>query len=511
VAYDDLPLSEVIKTINQEARNRDPEKKGINFRLSTPEILDPLAWAPVERADADMGAISIRITPAQKNITLRQLLDILVLVADRPIKYVITHFGVVMTRRDEETPTLHTRWYKIDPGTFMHALESNGIKSTKSTNHAMPTPLGEIRGLDRGGINGDHSEIDFTSVQTSQDLDIKMFQNYFQTLGVDLTTPPKSVILNDRLGMLMVRATLPDLEIVEKAVHRLNMAPPQVWIKVEFCEVSDESIKASGFDWLTGSVTNHQPSAATDASHVNTNSVLTPQQYAVVLHALQQREGTKLFSTLSVLTLSGRQAHLKTSEVRKIVLDLNLDQATPGDNPSDRSKIQPIPKQHEIGPAIDVVPYVAADGFTIQMTIVPTVKEFVGYDLDSRYSKDIWDYVESPGANPAPRRMPAEQSPPTPIFRLRQFVTSAVVRDGQTVVLGGLIADGITKGQDKVPMLGDLPEMGRLFRKEATVAKQMRLLVFITSTIVDPAGNRVHSDEDIPARTNSVPPQDSKP
>jgi len=51
---------------------------------------------------------------------------------------------------------------------------------------------------------------------------------------------------------------------------------------------------------------------------------------------------------------------------------------------------------------------------------------------------------------------------PLPHLRLRQVTTSAIVWDGQTVVLGGLISENVTKTKDKVPMLGDLPFVGRL-------------------------------------------------
>src|SRR6185436_16947625 len=87
---------------------------------------------------------------------------------------------------------------------------------------------------------------------------------------------------------------------------------------------------------------------------------------------------------------------------------------------------------------------------------------------------------------------------PLPIFRLRQVVTSAIVWDGQTVVLGGLLLDTTTKFKDKVPLLGDLPFIGRLFRSEASQATKTSLAIFVTPTIIDPAGNRVHSDDDLP-------------
>src|SRR6185436_8825537 len=94
-----------------------------------------------------------------------------------------------------------------------------------------------------------------------------------------------------------------------------------------------------------------------------------------------------------------------------------------------------------------------------------------------------------------------------PIFRLRQVVTSAIVWDGQTVVLGGLISENVMKTKDKVPFLGDLPLAGRLFRSESSITKKKNLLIFVTPTIIDPAGNRVHSEEDLPFAQSTIPMQ----
>jgi general secretion pathway protein D len=73
--------------------------------------------------------------------------------------------------------------------------------------------------------------------------------------------------------------------------------------------------------------------------------------------------------------------------------------------------------------------------------------------------------------------------------------------------LGGLIAENVTKVKDKIPMLGDLPIVGRLFRSESSQTKKKNLMIFVTPTIIDPAGNRFHSDEEMPFAQNAIPIQ----
>ena len=161
-----------------------------------------------------------------------------------------------------------------------------------------------------------------------------------------------------------------------------------------------------------------------------------------------------------------------------------------------------ITEQLEFGPVLDVLPYVSADGYTIQMTIIPTVKEFLGYDAEAAAA--FQPVAQSVGVA-AGGALTATQ--PFPTFSLRQVVTSAIVWDGQTVVLGGLISEDVTRIKDKVPVLGDLPFIGRVFRSESSRTLKRNLLIFVTPTIIDPAGNRVHTEEEMPFAQTAPPPQ----
>jgi len=85
--------------------------------------------------------------------------------------------------------------------------------------------------------------------------------------------------------------------------------------------------------------------------------------------------------------------------------------------------------------------------------------------------------------------------------------TSVNVWDGQTVVLGGLISEDVTKLKDKLPILGDLPFLGRFFRSESSSSSKRNLMIFVTPTIIDPAGNHMHSEDEMPFNPNTIPSQ----
>jgi len=144
---------------------------------------------------------------------------------------------------------------------------------------------------------------------------------------------------------------------------------------------------------------------------------------------------------------------------------------------------------------LDVIPYVLADGYTINLTLIPSLTQFSGYQTAPNI----------PGVNVAnvvliPTILPS--------FTVRQVITTVNIWDNQTVVLGGLISSQIQNTKDKVPLLGDLPLAGRLFQSQSKVSTKKNLMIFVTATMVDPAGSRVHSDDELPFAQTTIPPQE---
>jgi general secretion pathway protein D len=75
-----------------------------------------------------------------------------------------------------------------------------------------------------------------------------------------------------------------------------------------------------------------------------------------------------------------------------------------------------------------------------------------------------------------------------PIFKKREIQTEVRISDGSTIGMGGLISEKIESFEDKVPVLGSLPLIGRLFRNEGERAVKRNLLMFVTAKIVEPTG-----------------------
>ena len=152
-------------------------------------------------------------------------------------------------------------------------------------------------------------------------------------------------------------------------------------------------------------------------------------------------------------------------------------------------------QQVETGPVLDVVPYVLSDGYTVNLALIPSLTDFNGYDA-------------APNIPSVTGNLNVVQLPIVlPDFTVRQVVTTVNVWDNQTVVLGGLISSSAQNTKDKVPVLGDVPFVGRLFQSQSKSVLKKNLMIFVTATIVDPAGNRVHTDDELPFAQTAIPAQ----
>jgi general secretion pathway protein D len=599
VKYEGLPLSEVIINLNDEAKKRDPERRGINFIINPnsdlgggaaapggPGQIDPATGLPIPAAApaeaVDVGATSIKLIPPLNDVRMADVLDAIVKVADKKIKYTIEDYAVVFSLKGAEAVPLFTRTIKVDPNTFEQGLQSvvglavggfttssggggggggGGAGGQGQSSTVVPQVLltsgtaggggggggaGAAGGGQGQGVRAVTRTNDMTSVQNA----VRLF---FTTMGVDLT-PPKNIFFNDREGSLLVHASIADLDIIEQAVQVLNTAPPQINIKTKFIEVTQNDAKALGLDYYLGNVLMNNgsmglqggsaPSFAGSPTFANPvgafpnpvipqspsdqllsgglrnqlgvqnpistpslatlSGILTDPQFRIVLHALEQRDGVDLLNESSVTTVSGRQCQIQVVDLQTIVTGTTVNQTAAGGggvaggNGVIGSTVQPTTQNLPFGPTLDVIPYVSADGFTIQMTIIPTIIEFIGYDDPQGF---VIQAQSGGGALPVTAQLPL------PHLRLRQVTTSANVWDGQTVVLGGLITENVVKVKDKIPLLGDLPIVGRAFRSESSQSSKKNLMIFVTPTIIDPAGNPMHTLDEMPFAQNAIPTQ----
>lgn len=348
--------------------------------------------------------------------------------------------------RQAQAPALFDRTIKVDLNTFLAGVRARAGLAETADGQAIAKAMGDI----------------------------------FANAGVDFA-PPKSFFLTDSIGALIVRATRQDLDIIERTVRELSLAPPaappQIAIAAKFIEIPEESV--ADF-WQSLGVATSGPA--------NSARTLKPAQTAAALKKVNSTPGCQIAQQMAVTTLSGRQAEIQTVELMSIVTNINPQALKPPGLSTRMSETGGLylTRQIGLGPTLNLVPYVVSNGWAVQLTMIPTLTEFLGYD---KPSNSIPVYVNG-------KKQAATL--PTPRLRICSLTNSATVWDGHTLVLDGLVAENIVKLKDEVPLLGDLPLVGKLFRSESTTVQKKRLLVFITPTLVDPAGNRVHREDEVP-------------
>jgi general secretion pathway protein D len=153
----------------------------------------------------------------------------------------------------------------------------------------------------------------------------------------------------------------------------------------------------------------------------------------------------------------------------------------------------------ELGVTLEVEPVVGADNYTIDLYLSPRVVNFDGF-------VNYGSPVIGPRYNPAsiltgnPSGIETYVITPNtmnqPIFSVRSVDTNVTVWDGQTVALGGLIREDVQKVQDKVPLLGDIPLAGRLFRSDVDQTIKKNLIIFVTARLINAQGQPLIQQDD---------------
>ncbi len=245
--------------------------------------------------------------------------------------------------------------------------------------------------------------------------------------------------------------------------------------------------------------------------------VFTKPQFQVVMRALNQKRGVDLLSSPSVTTKSGQRATIEIirefrypTEFEPPQIPTSFGGGSSG-SVGGTSVIAVFPvtpttptafETRNTGVTLEVDPQVGPDGYTIDLTLVPQVVEFEGFiNYGSPISTINPALVGLGGAVAGAAGVSASVVLTNnvinqPIFSTRKVTTSVTIWDGATVVLGGLMREDIQKVDDKVPLFGDLPLVGRLFRSSADQHIKVNLIIFVTARLINPAGEPIQTGDD---------------
>ena len=243
------------------------------------------------------------------------------------------------------------------------------------------------------------------------------------------------------------------------------------------------------------------------------NAFLGNADLSMILHMLSQRNDTDLLSAPKVVTKSAQPAVVKAVTIYRYPEDFDVTiQSTSGGSSSDNSygysrgssgKILPMVKpqnftEKEVGVILECTPEVTAEGQMINIELEPKVisdPEWRDYGMKVPMASvlpDTWYDPLQSVANGVKNEMewysvPMEQ----PFFKERSIKTHVSIYNGATVVMGGLITEERKSMEDKIPFLGDIPFVGRIFRSRSEWSNKRNLLIFVTARLVDPRGRQI--------------------
>jgi general secretion pathway protein D len=234
----------------------------------------------------------------------------------------------------------------------------------------------------------------------------------------------------------------------------------------------------------------------------------TDPQFQVVLRTLNQNKGIDFLVAPNVVTKSGQRA--KVSVAREFIYPTEFDppqipqtlQSTetitivngiPVSVTIDTPAVVPVTpatptafEMREVGVILEVEPVVGPDNRTVELNLVPSLVEFEGF---INYGSPI----ALTGSAVPPNAIATPNEILQPVFRSNKVFTNVTVYDGQTVVLGGVMLEKRQDIKDKVPIIGNIPLVGRAFQSQLSNVERKNVIFYVTVRILDPGGSRVNA------------------
>jgi len=136
------------------------------------------------------------------------------------------------------------------------------------------------------------------------------------------------------------------------------------------------------------------------------------------------------------------------------------------------------------GVTLEIEPTIGENDFVIDLRFVPEIVEFEGF---VNYGSPITAPGSDALGNPVSTVI-TENRIEMPVFSIRRVTTALTIYDGYTVAVGGLMREDVQNVEDKVPVLGDIPIIGRLFQSKSENRIKSNLIVFVTAQIIDATG-----------------------
>ncbi len=272
-----------------------------------------------------------------------------------------------------------------------------------------------------------------------------------------------TVVPHGPSNSLLIRTSPPNFPLLQETVQSLDTRPAQVLLEVTVAEVTLGTGDQFGVDWRStgGSTTisSGNPEAA-DSSSLRDFAVrvvtLRNANVRAILRALSTRSQVKVLSTPSVVATNNRESRILVGSRVPFIASTRLG----NDVAIDRNV-----QYEDVGTSLTIIPTINDDDY-ISVQILQEVSSLTTQTIQSALN--------------------------APVISTREASTRAVIRDGQTVVIAGLIGTSTEDTESGIPFLKDIPILGNLFKRKSVTRNRTEVAIFVTPYLV-------RSDEDADA------------
>lgn len=296
-------------------------------------------------------------------------------------------------------------------------------------------------------------------------------------------------------NLIVARGTRERLEVLEKIILEFDKPIQQVLIEARFVTLSKPAFLQLGVLWETGRISTGNRSAQDFTGLVPSTSisglgigiqemftnVFGSETLSATISALEQSGESQTLSAPRLTVLNNRPASIQDGKVQYYYEEYSVKQTVQQYYTSSSFVPSGKPTKITAGTELNVMASISGDGQHIILALNPRVNT----DVQLVRFATLTDV--SPGVSGGQPTVSTFDIS-LPQYRTQELATRVVVKSGETVVMGGVLEREKSTLVEAVPVLGNIPILGALFRRRTEVDRPRYLLVFVTATIVTDSG-----------------------
>jgi len=299
-------------------------------------------------------------------------------------------------------------------------------------------------------------------------------------------------------NLIVARGTPEQLDVLEKIIKEFDQPIQQVLIEARFVTISKPAFMQLGVLWETGRQLQAARTPQDLTGLVNSQSVgnvgigiqevftnvLSAQDLSATISALEQSGESQTLSAPRLTVLNNRPATIRDGKVQYYYEEYTVKSTVQQYYTSSAFVPTGKPAKVTAGAILNVLASISGDGSHIVLALNPIVNT----DVQLVKFATVSDFDQS-------GKLQSSFDINLPQFRTQELATRVAVKSGETVVMGGVLERERSTFVESVPVLGDLPIIGALFRRRTEVDTPRYLLIFVTATIVADTGEFVVYDD----------------